>query len=48
MSTVETLLLRAGFPAEFVLLGTFAVGVAALLLLVILFEVLPERRGRKK
>ena len=42
MSLVEGFL-RAGFPAEFLLLGTFAVAVAALLLLVILFEV---RHGR--
>ena len=47
MSIVEALLLRAGFPAEFLLLGTFAVGVAALLLLGILFEMRHERRVRK-
>ncbi len=48
MSIVKELLLRVGFPAEFLLLGTFAVGVAALLLLAILFEVRHERRVRRK
>ena len=48
MNIVEALLLRAGFPAGFLLLGTFVVGVAALLLLVILFEVRYERRVRKE
>ena len=47
MSLVEVLL-RSGFPAEFLLLGTFAVGVAALLLLVILFEMRHERQVRRK
>ena len=47
MSIVEVLL-RSGFPAGFLLLGTFAVAVAALLLLVILFEVRYERRVRKE
>ena len=47
MSFVEVLL-RSGFPAEFLLLGTFAVVVAALLLLAILSEVRHERRVRKE